>query len=63
MPPMMEAALRLRPGIMARHCQMPIINDFYNETAFSESQWIFKKLVNKNQNNIHRATMQTATDR
>ena len=27
MPPIMDAALLLTPGIMARHCQMPMEND------------------------------------
>ena len=34
-PPMMDAALLLVPGIMAKHCQKPIIMADLNEISFS----------------------------
>ena len=35
-PPMIDAALRLTPGTIARHCHIPIINAFVNETCRSD---------------------------
>jgi hypothetical protein len=34
-PPIIEAALRLIPGIIATHCHIPIINAFAKETSLS----------------------------
>ena len=36
-PPIIEAALLLVPGIIARHCQKPIVNAFLKVISFSSS--------------------------